>query len=475
MIRPRFIRPRWRISVALMVGIGLFVLMTGLGSGFFVYTMVQSSLIGDGIHQVDTVARAATGKLASEERAHPLRPPVEDLADLATGSLFLMLVDSESHFMVSGGPLPPGSPVTGWNHVRGDGWILIKGIPYVFTKQSFVVRGSVQYLVAVNPLTHTALLLQTLRKVLLLGGLLLFFSSILGVAVVVREVTGPLRGLQRAVERITEEGRLDQRVAIDTGLEEVAALTEAFNQMLRRLHTARQRERQFVSNAAHSLRTPIHIIRGYINTLSQWGHEDPATRREALTALARESLAMQNLIGRLLQLSRIESGEEYPKLVEVDLRRFMDESAPDLRDVCLHHPLEIVMPDEGPLVLATDPELLQAVLRILVENADNYANADTGVTVRVGRFERGLEVAVSNQGPDIPRDMLPHLFERFYRGNQPASSRHFGLGLAIANLMVEMIGGSWRIESRNHTTTFAVRFAVPNGILASPGGERTPR
>jgi signal transduction histidine kinase len=109
-------------------------------------------------------------------------------------------------------------------------------------------------------------------------------------------------------------------------------------------------------------------------------------------------------------------------------------------------------------MVTSDHELLHTVLRILVENADEYANQESVVTVEVKEIEEYIQIAVKNHGPRIPQEMLGHLFERFYRANQPASSHHSGLGLAIAHLIVGILHGEWSVTSQDEETVFAIKF-----------------
>ena len=448
----------WRISTALLLSITILVLVTSLGSGFFIYSMVRSMLISGGIHDVVTVAHTATQQLAKERHQRPGRSPVEDLSDLATGHLYLLLVDAHGHFVVSSGSMPPTSPSVGWTNVPSQGWISDQGIPYVFAKLPIVLGVRKEYLIIVNPLDRSAALLKMLKTVLGLGGLLLFISSVIGVMIMIRQLTEPLRALKDAAENVTLSSRIDEPISIPSKLAEVSSLSLSLNQMLTRLYQAQERERQFLSNAAHALRTPIHLIKGYARTLSQWGHHDPGVREEALKALVRESTAMDILVNRLLQMSRMEGGEPPRQLQPLDLRTFLSEILPDLRDTCLHHPLSIHTPHHTSLMVTSDHELLHTVLRILVENADEYANQESVVTVEVKEIEEYIQIAVKNHGPRIPQEMLGHLFERFYRANQPASSHHSGLGLAIAHLIVGILHGEWSVTSQDEETVFAIKF-----------------
>ncbi len=464
MSRPTVARS-WRISWALMVSIGAAVIIAGLSSGWFVYSLAKTTLIREGIGEITVTGTMSAQKLAQEYRRHPARAPVEDLTDLAAaGHLYVLLESSDGRFVGSSGRLPPVVPQPGWIGAGPSGWLEWRGVPYVFSVTRLSLGDRHRRLVIVDGLDRTASLLSTLRTALFLGEVLLMVISILAVALIVRQVTDPLRSLEAVAETVTFQGKHHERVVLRSNLSEVASLTNSFNRMLDRLLSAQERERQFISNAAHSLRTPIHVIRGYVHTLNQWGRDDPESRHQALKALGRESLAMETLVSRLLQLSQVEQGDP-PALQPLAVSPYLEKILPNLRDTCPHHPLILDIRDRHLPDVRSEPDLLEAVLRILVENADTYAYQDTPVVLAVDPLAGGLRVrlAVVNQGPQIPPPELNRLFDRFYRARQGDSSGHYGLGLAIANSIVARIQGSWAIESRLGRTTFAVDLPAATG------------
>lgn len=418
--------------------------------------MVQSALIRQSIQEAQATARGAVARMADEQRRHRTRSLSEDLADMATSGAYFLLTDRQGQFKLSNGPVPPTIPAGGWTAIGPQGWYRYHGVPYVYARAAFSV-GRMHYdLFVVRQEKRVAIIVAMLAKILALGELLLVVSLLLGVTVVVRELTHPLNRLRAFAERVAERPDRAERIPVTSGLYEVDALTRAFDHMLERITEAQDRERQFASDAAHALRTPVQVIRGYLRTLSHWGRNEPEVREQALAALTREAAGMQILIQRLLMLTRLESRDEPISGIPIDLQEFLYTIQPDLADTCPHHELTITA---GPgLWIHADPELLQTVCRILVENADAYAEEGTVVEVSAAYARGGVEVAVANYGPEIPAEILPHLFERFYRGPMPSSSHHFGLGLAIANRIVEQIGGRWRIQSQQGRTVFGVWF-----------------
>lgn len=449
-------RPSWRIASALIASLGLVVLIASVAAGVFVYSMVRSTLIRQAMEEVGVTARSAGRRLAAEQRAQAHRSLSEDLADLATGGTYVMLTNAQGQFELSKGPSLPTAPMGGWARSPARGWFLYRGVPYAYARVGLGVDRSQWQLFVVRSEVGQAKLEAALGRILLLGGALLMVALLVGVLIVVREITQPLSRLRSFAARVADAPALHgEQLETASGLYEVDALTRAFNHMLERLEASHERERQFAGDAAHALRTPAQVIGGYLNTLAGWGQRNPAVRREALAALRREARGMQVLIQRLLTLSRL-SVDMRPPVVRVPLAAFIEKILPDLHDTCAQHPLATAV--AGDLVALADPDLLAAVLRILVENADAYADPGGPVGISARQVTPWVEIAVSNPGPPIPDDVRPHLFERFYRGRRSAASQHVGLGLAIADTMVGQMRGCWRVECAEGMVVFAVRL-----------------
>jgi signal transduction histidine kinase len=443
----------------LTIGIECALVLAVLGSSIFVYSMVGNTLISQGIDEVVFSARVSAGKLASEYRSHPNRAPVEDLAYLAvSGSEYVLLATNEGRFIAASGVKPPISPALGWTHVSRSGWIRYQGIPYLFASAPISVGNARWRVIFVEGESHIASLLYTLRIALALGSLVLVMSTLTAVTLIVRRVTGPLRDLEKVARTVTlNVDKAAFSATVHSRLSEVKSLTESFNNMLERLSLAQLREREFISNAAHSLRTPIQVIQGNLESLAQRLIGHPDLTRQDLKAVTRESQAMATLVDRLLQLSSAES-DSSPRMEQLDIVGYLERIAGNLRDLCMHHPLVLQTQDLEQSNVMTDPVLLEAALRVLVENADAYSSPKSTVVVFAVAFKDPyiVRVGIQNQGTPIPPDDLEEIFQRFYRGKRAASSDHYGLGLAIADSIVKRIGAKWNIRSDQDSTVFAI-------------------
>ncbi len=256
-----------------------------------------------------------------------------------------------------------------------------------------------------------------------------------------------------------DRGELDRRLDNDRGPSEVRSLTASLNRMLDRLQRAFEREREFVADASHELRTPITIAQGELDLLRRELGTEEAAR---LDVVGRELKRMERLIAEMLTLAREDAGRSLDlRLVEVadlldDLRR----------DLPLLGPREYRV-NSLPGTVEADPDRIAQVLRNLALNAVTHTEAGGAVTVEAEPRGDRLRLVVSDDGPGIAADEAEHLFQRFYRSADGRDRDGSGLGLAIARAIVEAHGGEiWAEPSR---AGGRVCFELP-GYRAGAGG-----
>jgi two-component system phosphate regulon sensor histidine kinase PhoR len=219
----------------------------------------------------------------------------------------------------------------------------------------------------------------------------------------------------------------------------------------------------FVSNASHELRTPLTTIRGYLEAIQDAVREGGAPDQGFLETIHANTLRMERLIDDLLELSRAESGVVSVEKEETSLASFLSRVA-DLH----RHPAEragkTLAVEAGDGMFRGDLRMLTLSLSNLVDNAIKYGK-EGGRIALCGKIDGNTCVfEVSDDGPGIPAEHLPRLFERFYRVDKGRSRElgGTGLGLAIARHIVEAHGGTLRVESRLGVgTRFILRFPVP--------------
>jgi two-component system OmpR family sensor kinase len=271
-------------------------------------------------------------------------------------------------------------------------------------------------------------------------------------------ITTPVRRLTQAAERLAA-GDLSSRVAEAAG-DEIGRLAVTFNQMAANLDRADELRRRMTADVAHELRTPLSIIRGQVEAI-QDGIFPPDA--EHLAPIHDEVLLLNRLVEDLRTLALAEAGQLRLHKADVDLggqvRRLGDRFGPMAAD------RSVALEVEAPSGLAglLDADRIDQVLNNLLANALRHTPAGGRVTVTVATGSAGeLLVEVSDSGPGIRPEELPHVFDRFWRGEGARAGDRggAGLGLAIARQLVEAHGGRIWVESELDAGT-SVKFTLP--------------
>ncbi|MGW5671152.1 sensor histidine kinase [Micromonospora sp. NPDC003776] len=291
--------------------------------------------------------------------------------------------------------------------------------------------------------------------------------------VIVRATLRPLNRVVATAARVTElpldrgEVALSVRVPeADTDPRtEVGQVGGALNRMLGHVAAAlaaRQasetRVRQFVADASHELRTPLAAIRGYAEVARRGRDEVPPDVAHALRRVESESTRMTSLVDDLLLLARLDSGR--PLAAEpVDLTALVVNAVSDAHVAGPDHRWQLDLPDE-PVAVTGDAHRLHQVVANLLANARVHTPPGTTVTTRLAAAPDGVELSVADDGPGIPAELQPEVFERFARGDSSRSRAHgsTGLGLSIVAAVVEAHHGRVDVASRPGRTVFTVRL-----------------
>jgi two-component system phosphate regulon sensor histidine kinase PhoR len=236
-------------------------------------------------------------------------------------------------------------------------------------------------------------------------------------------------------------------------------LSQAFNEMTTRLKAARQMQTDFVANVSHELRTPLTSVKGLVETLQDGAADDDHVRDRFLGTVSRETERLIRLVNDLLLLSRVDSDAVVLNKDQIDpvalLQAAVDQLAPGAAAKSLT--VEIEAGPDVPLVEA-DPDRLTQVLLNLLDNAFKYSPPCERVTACITSDAESVRFRVRDRGIGIPPDDLPHIGERFFRSEKARSRAQggSGLGIAIARALVELHGGTLRIESKVGQGTTAI-------------------
>lgn len=348
-------------------------------------------------------------------------------------------------------PFDDGVSLAAWSHGGADYLAL-----HTQMRPAHAPTQPLQVLIALDTGHHRHFLDALRAQVALYAVLATLVSGLLGWAAAHRGMA-PLRAMKARAAGVNGR-RMDARMPVDTVPVEMADLALELNHMLDRLQDDLRRLSEFSSDLAHELRTPIsNLLTQTQVTLSHPRCSDDY--RHALASNAEELERLARTVSDMLFLAKADHGLALPSLGPIDLAR----EALDLFDfydaLAADRQLELRL--EGSASIQGDRLMVRRALSNLLSNAIRHAQAGTPVVLRLACNGPNTEVSVVNQGDAIAPDVLPRLFDRFFRADKARSHPHSdgaGLGLAITRAIVQAHGGSVGAESSGGHNRFWLRF-----------------
>jgi signal transduction histidine kinase len=274
----------------------------------------------------------------------------------------------------------------------------------------------------------------------------------------------PLEMVTQTALQITRADDLSHRIPYHGPPEdEVGQLIHAFNQTLGRLENLFNTQRRFLADVGHELRTPLTVIKGNIDLMRRLD----CTDEEAMESVENEVDRLTRLVGDLLLLAQAESGKLPLVRETVELDTLLLDVYSQMR-VLAKGKLDMHLGEIDQVLVCGDKDRLKQVMVNLIGNAINYTPTGGEVVVGLGKEGKQARLTVSDNGPGIPAEDLPYIFERFYRGEKSRTRtkdrKGFGLGLSIAYWIIRNHGGVIEVSSRlPQGTTFCVRIPLAQG------------
>ncbi|MEV0615003.1 ATP-binding protein [Nonomuraea sp. NPDC050404] len=305
------------------------------------------------------------------------------------------------------------------------------------------------------PLTDEQRQLDTLRTTLAQTGTVIVLIALVVALLSARQVLLPVRRLSAAAQALGQ-GRLDTRLPVH-GQDELAGLTARFNDAaaalelsVSELRSLEALSRRFVADVSHELRTPLTAMTAVADMLSDEADHLPEASAEAVRLVLREIERLRGLVEHLIEISRFDAGTATLNLEPMNVA----EAIQDCLDVRGWSDQVKVKASQG-LTANLDTSRFDVIVANLVGNALKHGQPPVVVSARA--TENGLEVKVRDHGKGIPREALPHVFDRFFKaGAGRARSHGSGLGLAIARANVQLHGGTISVRPQNPGTLFTV-------------------
>lgn len=303
-------------------------------------------------------------------------------------------------------------------------------------------------------------ILNTFGLVLAVSVLFIMILSASGGFFIAKRALNPVKNISETIDRVSETN-LSERIADKNIPDELKKIAASFNRVFGSLEMAFNRQRQFISDASHELKTPLAIIISHGEVTLRKDRE-PGEYRAALTAILEAAGMMSLIIGKLLTLARFSSGPMALQREEIALTGMIEKSLKLLRSLADEKGIVIHLAADGSHIVYGDGEALLEVFVNILDNAIKYNVSDGRIDIGVRREGDAVVTEIRDTGIGIPEGDLEKIFDRFYRvdPSRTRKSGGVGLGLSIANEIVKRHGGRIGIESRLQAGT-AVSVSLP--------------
>jgi two-component system, OmpR family, sensor kinase len=298
---------------------------------------------------------------------------------------------------------------------------------------------------------------QTLLEVLAIGTAVAIAAASLAAWYSSRQALHPLDNVTKTALQITSADDLSRRIPYTgSANDEVGQLVTAFNQTLGRLENLFSTQRRFIADVGHELRTPLTVIKGNVGLMRKIKEFD----EESLQTIEDEVDRLTRMVGDLLLLAQAESGKIPLANEVVELDTLLLEVLNQMQ-VLARDRVRLNLGNIDQVLVCGDRDRLKQVVVNLVGNAINYTPKGGEIVVGLGKVSDQAQLTVTDNGPGIAAEDLPHIFERFYRSEKSRTrqkdGKGFGLGLSIAYWIVRNHGGRIEVNSTLGTgTTFCV-------------------
>ena len=255
--------------------------------------------------------------------------------------------------------------------------------------------------------------------------------------------------------------RLDERVPVPPGNDELTALAVTLNKMLDRLEAGVDDKRRLIADASHELQTPLAVMRTELDVSLATSNLTPESVA-VLESAREETDRMTRIVRNLLTLARFDEGTLTLLRKPINMLALLTDSAATLSGLAAEREVEVTVSGDDIVVLA-DAEYIRLVVVNLIENAIKHSEVGTSVTVTIETTGDEARISVTDTGPGIPEEDQPHVFDRFYRVDRARSKARggSGLGLAISREIVEAHDGRVELKSKlGEGSTFRIILPI---------------
>ena len=256
----------------------------------------------------------------------------------------------------------------------------------------------------------------------------------------------PLDKITKTAKEISVSD-LSRKIEVKGNDDELDRLAKTFNEMIERLRLSFEKQNSFVSDASHELRTPISVIRGYIDLVDRWGKNDKAVLEEAIAAIKNETQDMGDMVEKLLFLARSDTGKLVIEKERFNLLRLIEELILEYKMISPEQIIRTEFFDN--IEVSADRNMLKQALRAVIDNSIKYNPDHKEIKLSASAKDKETVISIQDYGIGIPKDKLDGIFERFYRVDSARERKTggSGLGLSIVETIISAHEGRIKAES----------------------------
>lgn len=287
--------------------------------------------------------------------------------------------------------------------------------------------------------SSTKIINQVPKTLLLAFAPVLLISFLISLIITKRTMTPVVKMTEKAKK--ISSSNLDNLLTVRNSGDEIDELALTFNDLFTRLKNDFDREHQFTSDVSHELKTPVAVISGQANLLRRWGKDDREQLEKSLGVIISETRSMESIITNLLQMSRIENHKIVIEKTDINLTQMFERLKIETQSI--NNQCEFNYECEPDYIVKCDEELLHQVFTVIISNSIKFVKENLIINIKCYKKNKSTTIEIDDNGPGFTEEILPHVFERFYRGdyahNRAAGGS--GLGLSIAQTIITAMNG----------------------------------
>ena len=310
-----------------------------------------------------------------------------------------------------------------------------------------------------SPATAALDVLDDLHRIFVINGLIVLMIAIIVSFFVTQSITKPLKKMTMAI-RSYAQGDFSVRLD-ESGYDEIGVLAHSLNHMSESLEHVEQLRSSFIANVSHELKTPMTTISGFVDGILD-GTIPQERQREYLHIISNETRRLARLVVRMLEASRLQSGEVKMNPVKFDLCEMLIQTVIGFEHRIKTKSLDVdISFDRDMIHVLADQDNINQVVYNLMDNATKFAVDGGKFSVHVALTDRKAYVKICNEGQTIAPNVLPHIFDRFYKADQSRGNDKYGagLGLFLCKQIINMHNEEIHVTSENGVTEFV--FTLP--------------